>query len=324
MDAKADIHADGERITVLPPSKRMKLLGIQITPLRGELNDMLLKTLRASLKPQQKIVIFREHIIPKMLHILLHVRVAGGTLERLDKEIRTAVRAACRLPHDLRNSFIYAHVQEGGLGMWQLKTEVPFRRLAMLMRVGWQELDGTQLALREQMWVDIKLRALRQFGLAGSIKVTFKVLGELKSRLRKNTREALVITAQGHEIQPFVVDLSNAVFRGSVSYLKGWECVQFLRLRTNNLTKKITARRRGAPVADDACRSCKRRSEPEQSETLAHVLGFCPGTLGMRIDRHNRVRDFIYESCIEKGYHCLRAKMISTRGGDFRPDLIVK
>ncbi|KMQ88316.1 reverse transcriptase [Lasius niger] len=59
--------------------------GVEILPLLDKIT-------RASLKPQQRLKIFRTYLIPRFTHSLVLGRTSYGLLRKLDKQMRAAVR----------------------------------------------------------------------------------------------------------------------------------------------------------------------------------------------------------------------------------------
>ncbi|GBO40584.1 Retrovirus-related Pol polyprotein from type-2 retrotransposable element R2DM [Araneus ventricosus] len=100
------------------------------------LKDDLLKLKSVPLKPQQRLWILNNTLLPKLFHLLVLSSVPAGKLCKLDSTIHAFVRGVLYLPGDCPNSYIHASVADGGLGVPSLRVSVPSCRLSRLGSLG--------------------------------------------------------------------------------------------------------------------------------------------------------------------------------------------
>jgi hypothetical protein len=120
----------GEQLPHVTSVSSWRYLGVSFNP-RGlstvelDVADALNRLTRAPLKPQQRLVVLRTHLIPKLLHGLTLGNITRGRLEQMDRQIRKAMRTWLKLPKDVPIAFFYTSVLDGGLGVPSLLTAIP-------------------------------------------------------------------------------------------------------------------------------------------------------------------------------------------------------
>ena len=87
---------------------------------------------RAPLKPQQRLYVLKQHIIPSMFHQLVLTGSTNKLLKFLDVKIRGAVKQWLKLPKDTPGAFIHSAIDEGGLGVLNLRYMIPLMMKARL------------------------------------------------------------------------------------------------------------------------------------------------------------------------------------------------
>ena len=132
------VSIGGRWLPTLGPLETYEYLGIQVggkgrlsTP--GSLLENGLEQLtRAPLKPQQRVYLLINHLIPRLMHVLVLGKVYRTALSRMDRRVRVALRKWVGLPHDTPDAIIYAEVDRGGLGIPELSTAVRFSKQVRL------------------------------------------------------------------------------------------------------------------------------------------------------------------------------------------------
>ncbi|CAN7982140.1 unnamed protein product, partial [Ixodes pacificus] len=81
-----------------------------------DLRELLERVTRAPLKPQQRLFILRGFLLPRLHHRLVLGLWGIGTLSKLDRMTRAAIRKWLAPPHDTPVEYFHAPVSEGGLG----------------------------------------------------------------------------------------------------------------------------------------------------------------------------------------------------------------
>jgi len=143
IDAKAkryvvdtsEVFRLGQRnLSVLDAESQLKYLGIQFqphgaAPSDGSILEEGLRNLRrASIKPQQRMFMLRDHLVPKLQHGLVLGAARRGTLRKLDVQMRHHVRLWLRLLKDTPVAYLHARSADGGLGLPQFSVTIPILR----------------------------------------------------------------------------------------------------------------------------------------------------------------------------------------------------
>ena len=135
------IGISGSLLPAISITNAYKYLGIYISARERDskpeelLTRGLKQLTRAPLKPQQRLFILVNNLLPKMYHRLVLSRIHGGVLRRMDKSIRRNVKPWLKLPHDCVNSYIYTDVKEGGLGVTSLHVTIPCLKYKRMERL---------------------------------------------------------------------------------------------------------------------------------------------------------------------------------------------
>ncbi|GBN17314.1 Retrovirus-related Pol polyprotein from type-2 retrotransposable element R2DM [Araneus ventricosus] len=143
LESALTFKVSNSPISTLKVNDSFKYLGVNFSakglltadcgpPLKNYLNK--LKT--APLKPQQRLWILNNILLPKLFHLLVLSSVPAGKLNKLDSAIRTFVRGVLYLPADCPSSCIHASVLDGGLGVPSMRVSVPSWRLSRLGSLG--------------------------------------------------------------------------------------------------------------------------------------------------------------------------------------------
>ena len=131
----------GRKLPTISISQGYKYLGISVSARESDSSpeELLTRRLnhltRAPLKPQQRVYILKQHLIPKLYHRPVLSRSNCSVLKRLDKLVRRGLRTWLRLPHDAVNSFFHTEVREGGLGVPSFRLSIPIMKSNRLERL---------------------------------------------------------------------------------------------------------------------------------------------------------------------------------------------
>ena len=77
----------------------------------------------------------RTHVIPKFLHRLTHEDFTGTILKDLDRAIRNAAKDFLHLPDSVASSWFHLSIKSGGLGLQELRYEIPIMAYKRLSRL---------------------------------------------------------------------------------------------------------------------------------------------------------------------------------------------
>lgn len=84
--------------------------------------ETLQKVASAALKPQQKLFLIKQYLLPKFYYQVVHQRVTITILRNIDKCIRS-IRRILHLPHDAPT--LHEHPSAGSLAVPELEKVVP-------------------------------------------------------------------------------------------------------------------------------------------------------------------------------------------------------
>ena len=108
-----------------------KYLGLLISSRGGKSNvlpklrSQLENIDRAPLKPQLRLFIVKQNVIPTTYHQLVLGKVSKGLLKGLDCKITRSLQKWLKLAHDSPNSYFYSNAKDMGLGVKSLLFTVP-------------------------------------------------------------------------------------------------------------------------------------------------------------------------------------------------------
>lgn len=92
------------------------------------------KVSKAKLKPQQKLLLLKQFVLPKHVQKLVLGSTTQTLLRDLDKVTRKFTRKWLHMPHDVPNSYVHCAHRNGGLGVSSLSLDVPRMRLARVQK----------------------------------------------------------------------------------------------------------------------------------------------------------------------------------------------
>ena len=132
VNRKAFLEVGNQVVPALKVNDAYKYLGILITAggakqresSKNELKDGLGNISKAPLKPQQRLNILRQFLLPKFFHTLVLPYTNTSYLKWFDM-IRSALRSWLKQPKDTPLAFFYANVKAGGLGIPSLRHVIP-------------------------------------------------------------------------------------------------------------------------------------------------------------------------------------------------------
>jgi Reverse transcriptase (RNA-dependent DNA polymerase) len=256
-----------------------KYLGVDFTPsgpasTKAHMTKFLGNIAKAPLKPQQRLLVLRDYLIPRYAHKLTFGRVNAGHLRKVDVKIRQAIRGWLRLPHDVPKGYFHAPVKEGGLGIRCFEVDVPLQRKLRIDRMNGQ--DPYMRVIKNAAIHEERLKwcrkVLRKFGLTEDAR---KV--DLKTAFAKGLHDSvdgreLVHTNTTPANVKWVYDRSDAI--PSADYL------HYHWVRVNALPSRVRTAR-GRPGKQKECRACG-----APAETTYHIIQQCPRNAEGRDRRH--------------------------------------
>ncbi|KAG8179198.1 hypothetical protein JTE90_004026 [Oedothorax gibbosus] len=266
-----------------------------------QIKEWLVLLAKAPLKPQQRLFLLREHLIPKLLHLSVLSRIRVGVLNKVDRVIRAFLRKHLDLPHDAVNAFFHADFNDGGLAIPSFRAIIPEMRL--------KRLNNVKLAFSSNA-----------------------LSGFVNEVLHTHIRNAMSIALPGSPSAFWRIALLNSVdgaglseasktpgqfnwSRGANLFMSGKDFILCTKLKYNALPSRSRCGR--GRNTDRLCRAgCAR------SETTGHILQVCPRTHGMRVRRHDAIINYAIRGLEQRGFVVAREPLFSTAEGRKKPDLV--
>lgn len=314
IDAQSIFFINGAPVPAMKRTDSFTYLGIPYTA-EGRLAVKPFDSLKAKLekitvaplKPQQRLSMLRDFVLPSFYHQLILGNTAIGVLVKFDRIVRTFVRKWVHLPQDCPMGYIHASVKDGGLGVPSVRWNAPRLRLQRLQKLSMQEIRGNRFPgfyWRKEMDVAEK-----------RLSVDGKILAR-KIDVHKQWAKCLYAKFDGQGLsQSNLVPQQHQWVRDGTTFLRGADFVNLCKLRINALpTRSRTARGR---VGDRSCRAgCAR------VETLNHVLQACHRTHECRLKRHEAVVKYIARHLQQKQMQVHLEHHVRTAAGLRKPDII--
>ena len=273
---------------------------------------------RASLKPTEKVQLWRECVLPRFLYDLQFKNPTKSYLSKLDEISCKMVKRWLRLPNCATNHFLWSARRHGGLGLPKMQAAGAITRIRTLMAATLSK-DPVLVALARSLDYGSLARDLsRKFNLPAPkpgkpYKRIQWVLDEHEKWASKR--------CQGSGAMSFKSSLSN-------SWNASWDqnrdsgfapgqiiAAQLLRV---NLFPCGEVLARGSGREIPRCRWCRGR------DTLGHISGECPGTRARRIRRHNKILEQVCAFMVGRGWLVEREPSIWHGGRLWRPDVIAR
>ena len=266
------------------------------------LQMMLERVHRAPLKPDQKLSVLRQYLIPRLLYGFQNPGVTGGLLTAADRLIKRFVKRVLHFNIHTPDAVIHAAARYGGLGVYCLRSGVPFTFYRRLDRLG-REGDPVIRAVMASPRVARLVSRIRQ--LAGDVPPD----QVWKERLHAGQMTAGLRSASGDPA-------SSAWLRARPHGWSGRDFVRAVQLRTENLPVV------GVPYNPQPARQC--RGCHQRIESLSHVLQGCPVTHGMRIRRHDEICRKVARHVAASGMTVEWEPHVRARDGAlYKPDLVI-
>jgi len=271
---------------------------------------------KAPLKPQQRLIILRQYLIPRLLHRLVLGRTPTAVLlDDFDHTIRSSVRRWICLPPSSPVAFLYATQGKGGLGIPCLRTAIPRMRHRRIERMR-DSPNGDVAAMCTHPAIRRDLERTRRLLKVGVVTVDTKASEESHwSKTLYETYDGRSLSRAGEA--PY----THRWVGGDLAYLSGKEYIHMLRLRINALPLRARLAR-GRPSFPKTCRAgCP------LPETVGH-LGICPSVHDNVSKRHNDIVAQLARYLRERGRDvATEVSFRMTPGsttGSLRPDLVVR
>jgi hypothetical protein len=289
--------------------------GISAEGAKNTAKDKLIAALtemtKAPLKPQQRMSILRDFLIPSLYHQLVFAGSSGQYLKRMDRLIWQKIRSWLGLPKDTPTSFFTCDVKEGGLGVFSLQTRVPLMRRTRVEALQVSSDPVVQAMLRNsESFKVFRDRCSKPTLMKGHTLTS-------EADVKRFHASELHNSADGYGLaQHHLTNVNNWV-RSGTRLLSGRGYRNAIQLRAGTLHTPLRSCR-GVQGGNAYCEACPRRIC-----SLGHVLQVCERTATARNDRHDNIVKYVAKEASKRGFVALCERAVSTPTGNLRPDLII-
>ncbi|KFD59440.1 hypothetical protein M514_28381 [Trichuris suis] len=280
---------------------------------------LLARVRRAPLKPQQKIELIRNHLLPRLLYSLTVGNPLANTGRTIDKKIRQCVKEILHLPAStMCDDFFYVPRSRGGLGFLNLQeaTDLSVLRLMVKMRTNDDDVARTSA----EQWFNqrrfAKLAARRRLPTAN-----LGALHKVKEEIAKKHQERFQRSYQGSGHAEFHDKRSNAWMGGEQMTGRGY--INAIKVRASLVPTRVQTLRGRADPGDHRtlCRRCGDVSRAPES--LAHISQTCAFCHGLIIRRHDAIVQKLAQLAQNQGFQCTTEPIIRINDQTHKPDLVL-
>ena len=318
VDPTPVITINGDLVPSVSLEETYKYLGVKLGA--GTLNHKdILESLKVKiervdkscLKPQQRMLAMRQHIIPSLYHVLIFSKASKKSLLTFDRNIRFFVKKWCHLPKDTLNAFIHAEIKDGGLGIPNLGLRIPRMTMQRHMRLS-ASLDPVVQAIYTSIAGQASISRIHKPRRMNNMEVDTKKAeqevwaDELYDRVYgKGLRQH----RDSKMINEWVTDCSLKI--------SGADFVRAIQVRSNTLKTPARAARGRTENGNNLCRLDR------QVANSNHIFQVCQVTHRLRVKRHDEVIDMLKSSVMKRGYVTFKEPKLQYKRTFRKPDLII-
>jgi hypothetical protein len=310
---ESQVQYQGQPLKQVEPTTLWKYLGVEFKGCKAEMGGdgivgYLDKISKAPLRPQQRVSMLKDFLIPKYIHTWVLGRLDIKMLKRFDMTIRAYLRKWLRLPHDVPVGFFHAAVSDGGLGIPSLAHKVPALRIKRLERMKESNSPVVQAVAQCQSMtkhLDTLTKILINIAPGGDTRL-----------LEQYWAKRLHSAVDGKELKDCNKSRASTHWVEQGSHLvSGGDYVHLVHTRINCLPS-LARCSRGRPNVDLCRAGCGIR------ETTYHIVQECGRTHGGRVMRHDKICDVVAKDLSLKGWRVVKEPRLRTVYGLRKPDLI--
>ena len=275
-----------------------------------ELEGLLENLKQAPLKPAQKVYTVIHYVCPRLMHRLVLVKFSREKLNRIDRKIRKFWRELLNFPKDTPLAYCYAEADSGGMEIPCFNTLISRLALSRFESLAKLEEPDVAAAVRSAAFKG-KLDGIRR-------KVCEQVLTKPAERRYWEAELYRRLDGAGILSYPSVVGAQAWVNNGS--QLRGRRYIGALQVRSN-LCHTPVRLSRGRPGAN-IDKFCRKSNYTGGLNCLLRVIHSCGSTHRLRVKRHDRVADLVFDELEVKGYKVSREPRIAFERTCRKPDIV--
>ncbi|KAK2139823.1 hypothetical protein LSH36_1595g00012 [Paralvinella palmiformis] len=186
------LRIEAEAITWIEPGDTAKYLGVTHSPWikkvkydpTEHLRSWCSKLGRAPLKGRQKLLLLSQHVLPKLRYRLANSDPSKVVLAGLDSVSREYTKRWMNLSTCVSSAFLHCSVQDGGVGLPSLATEVPLDKIGSMLWLDGSQ-DGHVKRLAKAIGIEDELEtACRRWEIQRPTKKMRSVVNEIRQKRR--------------------------------------------------------------------------------------------------------------------------------------------
>lgn len=282
--------------------------GARLMESKCSIYEDLKKLTAAPLKPQQRLLLLKQYLLPRYYHGLVLGRTTKKMLEKADLHVRNFVRGWLRLPRDTPLGYFYSTVKDGGIGIPHLTYRIACTKQRRLLKLAESDSEISRAA-------SVMPIVERQLAWCAN---TLSALIEPTSRgINRFWRDKLYSSIDGKDLSLLKEIGPSCDWVRNTSAITGSDYVHFHHVRINSLPSRARCNRGVTRTGPTNCRAgCN------QVETGYHAIQQCFRTHGGRIKRHDLICNASGAWLKKKGYTIVYEPKLRTSLGLRKPDIL--
>ena len=317
-------------ITSMKHGEFIKYLGVTFTDTLNFDSKHTIQTMRNKLdllisspllKPEQKFQVLNTSICTTLLYPFQTTnpkKIPNKFLNDTDKIIRSSLKEILQLPIDTPDSMLYSDMRFKGLGLFKAAWEAYLQHIntCKTLTLSSNAYISATRNLRAESEESIKLLKLQADDTMKNLRTGLYEARYVRKILREREVDAWAALPQ----KGLGVELYRE-YTPANSWIRHHDGLTSSEWRESiKMTANVSAVRAvpGRSQDSNLCRQCRR-----ETETLAHVLGFCPYGETLRNSRHHKIRSMIADELRSKNYDVFEeVHGLATNGSTRRIDII--
>ena len=319
VDKEPFLWAHGELIPAMKVTDNYRYLGLElgyegfdITSTTTQLMTRLQRLSKSALRPQQRMAVLREQVVPGLMHQLVLGDNSKKTLRNMDITIRRNIRAWLHLPPDVPTPMFHARAQDGGLQIPSLVLRIPRLRRDRLIKMssGNDQLVKTLLTDRysHKRFSDLTQTTTHHGRTIDSAMTEASAL-----------RAALTETVDGRNLVESLQENPSPTgwLLDPTMKISGRDFVKAVHVRLNCMKTPSRSSRGNNRNTSNLCRFDR------QVANNNHISQACQVTHGLRVKRHDEIVNMIASSYKKKGFTVKVEPRIPANNTFLKPDLVM-
>ncbi|CAB4069736.1 unnamed protein product [Lepeophtheirus salmonis] len=283
--------------------------GQQRVGLISDLNLRLKRLDEAYISHKQRYHILKTNVLPRYLYSLTKTKIAIGECKDFQIAIRKYVRKITGLFHDAPISFIEAKLSYGGLGIMNILSTTSFAynaRMESLLKSGNKYIRSLRGELPSTFFELIPVKFNR-------------VVVHSKTKFQELVRDYLISRVDTKGMKYAMQGAGNYNFlRDNNFSMSNTEFKRVLQIMGGNVATKSKYNRYKSMATTNRCENCT-----DKIKNLDHILQTCPRAHGARIERHEKMVNYIDTKLNKPDVKVFKNQVYIVGKTTLKPDLVI-